>query len=622
MQPGRNEPCPCGSGKKYKRCCAQQPATPRRAADIESAALDAHNNKGNALVERGDYPEAVACYRRVLARRPRDAEVHSNLGNGLRLLGRHDDAIASCRQALRLDGTLSAAHNNLGMALAAAGQSGALDCYRQAVAFDAGNLDALNNLGNALRDAGELKQAVESFRAALALAPARAATHYNLGNALLDGGQLDAAAASYVQALKLQPDYAAVHLTLGMVMRRLGRPSDAETCCRAALALRPNAAEALSFLGELRADRGEFVEARELFERAMALDPDFPNAWVGFAAHGRLSYADTGWLAGVERLLAARLPLRHEISLRYALGKYFDDVKQYDQAFEQYRRANESSRRHASGWDAARTRQRVDAMRAGFDASTRRRLAGYANPSARPVFVVGMPRSGTSLTEQILASHPAVFGAGELTFWDTATAAYQAAELASPGAGAQLLPAMTAAYLERLQSASGDAQRVVDKMPANFMNLGLIHAALPQARIIHMQRHPFDTCLSIYFQYFSTTHPYANDLDDLAGYYREYTRMMQHWRGALPAETLLEVPYEGLIEDQAGWSRRMVQFLGLTWDPRCLDFHRTPRVVITTSKWQVRQKIHAASAGRWKNYAKFIAPLESALPPHDVAGRS
>jgi hypothetical protein len=168
---------------------------------------------------------------------------------------------------------------------------------------------------------------------------------------------------------------------------------------------------------------------------------------------------------------------------------------------------------------------------------------------------------------------------------------------------------VSAGYLAHLTSLSSTALRVVDKMPANFMNLGSIHAAFPNARIIHMRRHPIDTCLSIYFQYFSSTHPYANDLENLAHYYGEYVRITDHWRAMLPPTTLLEVPYESLVEDQEGWSRRMVEFIGLPWDPRCLDFHQTQRAVITTSKWQVRQKIHTASAGRWRNYQPFVGPL-------------
>ena len=160
-----------------------------------------------------------------------------------------------------------------------------------------------------------------------------------------------------------------------------------------------------------------------------------------------------------------------------------------------------------------------------------------------------------------------------------------------------------------------DAERVIDKMPANFMNVGLINLALPQARILHMERHPVDTCLSIYFQHFANNHPYANDLATLAHYYAQYRSLVAHWRSVLPPENWLDVPYEGLVADQEGWTRRMLEFLGLPWDPRCLEFHRTNRVVITTSKWQVRQKIHAASCGRWHHYERHLGPLRELMAP-------
>ena len=217
-----------------------------------------------------------------------------------------------------------------------------------------------------------------------------------------------------------------------------------------------------------------------------------------------------------------------------------------------------------------------------------------------------------SLTEQILASHSAVFGAGELTFWHGAFVRLERAGLFG-GAGISQLPEVIGNYLGRLTAVGNGAQRVIDKMPANFLYAGLIHAAFPKARFIHMQRHPVDTALSIYFQNFFNIGPYANDLDDLAHYYREYVRITDHWRAVLPATAWLDVPYESLIEDTEGWTRRMLDFAGLPWDPACLDFHRTERVVITASKWQVRQKIHSASAGRWRHYAKFVEPLQRLL---------
>ncbi len=590
----------------------------RRALLNNPRSVETRNDLGNALLELGEHAEAVACFEQALAAKPNDAKLHNNLANALGRSGRMQESQASAQRALALDPQLAAAHNTLGAALAALGQPGlAVANYRRALTLDPLQVEWFENLGNALRDLGELKEALGCFRRAVELDPDRAAGHFNLGNVLLDFGQLDQAAASYSRALRLQPGFAAAHLTLSMARRRQGLTADAEACCEAALAITPESAEALSFLGELRADRGRFAEALTLFRRAIELDPYFPSAWIGIATHHKMTGGDAAWLDGVQAVLAKGLPLRHEVSLRHALGKYFDDVGEYPQAFASYAQANELTKRYGAAYDRGAVARRVDRNIERFDRQRLHAASSRGVSSELPVFIVGMPRSGTTLAEQILASHGDVFGAGELTFWDNAAAAFAAVAgdtaAGDPAAGAGMISRMAAACLERLQAIGGGVRRVVDKMPANFLNLGLIYAALPAARIIHMRRHPIDTCLSIYFQTFSTTHPYANDLDNLAHYYQEYARMMQHWREVLPATTLLEVPYEALVADQEAWTRRMVEFIGLPWDPSCLEFHRTERVVITSSKWQVRQKMHAASAGRWRNYADFVGPLHGLL---------
>jgi hypothetical protein len=205
-----------------------------------------------------------------------------------------------------------------------------------------------------------------------------------------------------------------------------------------------------------------------------------------------------------------------------------------------------------------------------------------------------------------------VFGAWELTYFGTETAA-DYSRAAAAGSGLDLtisqLHRLSADYLELLQRLSGDMARVVNKWPTNFFFLGLIHAVLPRAQIIHMQRDPRDTCLSIYFQQFEAANTYANDLDDLAHYYREYERLMNHWASTLSKDAMLHVPYEQLVEDPESWSRRMVEFLGLEWNVRCLDFHRTERAVVTASRWQVRQGMSKSSVGRWRNYERYIGPL-------------
>jgi len=578
----------------------------RQALQGEPRSVEAHNNLGNAYLELGEPENAVAAYGRALELRPDAAQIHCNRGNALRQLGRFDEAQAASARAIALDPALAMAHNNLGLCLAARGERArAAASYREAVRLNPRYPEALTNLGNVLLESGERREALAAYRAALDLDPQRAESHAKLGSALFEARQLEAAAHSFRRALALEPRHDESHLGLAGVLRLQGAGAEAEASCRAVLARSPGSSQALLLLGELYADRGQFAQALELYEQALAADAACALAYCGIAAQRRMTAGDAAWRSAVEGLLAQSLPLGHEIALRYALGKYFDDLGQFDDAFASYRQANELTKRYGAGYDRARLARRVTQLTSSFDAARLRRAEPGASDSEVPVFVVGMPRSGTSLVEQILASHPQVLGAGEVRFWDEAYESWAAAAPAGPGVGAGL----ARDYLARVGARRVGAHRVIDKMPANFLYAGLIHAVFPRAHIIHLRRDPLDTCLSIYFQNFFNTNPYSNDLGNLAHYYGEYLRVMRHWRAALPAGSLLEVPYEGLVADQERWTRRMLEFIGLAWDARCLDFHRTERVVITASRWQVRQKLHAASAGRWRNYAQHVGPL-------------
>ena len=594
---------------------AEAVALYQRALAADSRRADAHNNLGNAYLELGRYAEAVDCYRAAGKLRPDAVEVLGNLGVALRHLGRTDEALAATRRALALEPRLAVAHDNLGALLLAGGQrDAAIASFRKAVELQPGFVDALNHLGGALRDEGQRAEAVVLHRRATEADPASVESHWMLGTALFDLKQTREAIESFRRALELDPRFAPAHLGLGMALRQQRRPVEAEASCRDALAVDPDYVDALAFLGELEADHGRFAEAESLFRRAIALQPDFAAAYFSIASHRRMTEEDHEWLAGAQALAAKALPLGQRISLEYALGKYWDDTRDYDRAFASYRQANELTKRYGASYDRDRLERTVDRLIERFDADFLRSLEPFGSPSELPVLVVGMPRSGTSLAEQILASHPDAAGAGEVAFWDRAYGAFGKAGFDAEAA-ARVLPDVARDYLAVLREATGGAERVVDKMPANFLYLGLVHAAFPRARILHMRRHPLDTCLSIYFQNFFGMGPYANDLDNLAHYYEQYTRVTRHWRAVLPAEALLEVPYEALIEDQEGWTRRMLEFVGLPWDPKCLDFHQTDRVVITASKWQVRQKIHAASAGRWRHYEGHVAPLRRLLEP-------
>ena len=632
-------------GEKFEAAAASY----RRALDLSPRHAAVCNNLGNALRGLGRTDEAVACYRQAIEQNPRFAEAYSNLGNALRSLARLEEAAANYHRALEIKPQYPEAWNNLGNVLLDLKQfAAAVTCYRSALALKADLVEAHSNLGNSLRALGQLEEAVASYARALELKPDFAAAHSNLGDTLRDLGlpaeaaaharlatelapeiagahntlanalrdlcRLEEAEACYRRAVSLEPRLAEGWINLGLLLRQRGLAAEADACAQRALEARPLFAPALALSAELRADAGEFAAAENLFRRAVELDPDLPEGWAGIAHLRRMTQSDAAWAEQALKVAQRRLPARQEVYLRFAIGKYFDDVKQHAQAFENFQRAHELSRTFGAKYEQRQQTLIVDRLIETYAGAWTRDARAAASASQRAVFIVGMPRSGTTLAEQILASHPAVFGAGELPFWGNAMQEYAAAKLHG-AAGRELVARFGDDYLKLLGTLSAQAERVVDKMPANFWCLGLIHDALPNARIIHMQRDPIDTCLSIYFQHFNSALLYANDLQDLAHFYREYRRIMAHWSSMLPQEAMLEVPYESLVEDQEAWSRKMLQFIGLPWDPRCLDFHQTSRSVMTLSNWQVRQKMNRSSIQRWKNYEPFIGPLLT-LPRH------
>jgi tetratricopeptide (TPR) repeat protein len=626
-------------------------ASCERALALRPNFAAALGNLANAERARGALVAATAGYRRVIALEPGLAEAHRNLGSALLEAGEREEAIASLRRAIELRPEFHAAVTQLARALTAVGRgaeaiphyerllarnpgSDILDefatllaglgryeasanGYRDLLARAPGNARLHANLGHVLHCLGEFRAAIEHCGRAIELERRLPEAHLHLGNSLLALNALHEADAAYRAGLEIAPDHAALHTARAMVERALGRIEDAQASARRAFALRPDVADTLALLGSLAIDHGRFDEAEDWLRRALDIDPGLPEALASLASVRKMSRADAPWRDAAERVLVRGLPVAHAINLHHALGKYYDDVDDPDAAFRHHRTANDIARRCRQRYDRAEMVQRVTRTLAAFDRNALAALRSGGPASERPVFVVGMPRSGTSLTEQILASHPQVHGAGELLYWIFAADAERAAKpeqrAVNPEQRAAMIAELGRAYLEGLAVQAPDASRVVDKLPVNFSNAGLIHAALPGARFIHLERSALDTCLSIYFQGFSAAHPYATDFGDLAHYYHEYRRLMAHWRSVLPPQTLLEVRYEDLVDDPEGWSRRMLAHIGLPWDPRCLEFHRTDRPVLTASNWQVRQPIGKSSVGRWRRYERFIGPLREAL---------
>jgi tetratricopeptide (TPR) repeat protein len=483
----------------------------------------------------------------------------------------------------------------------------AITSYGRLLKLNPRHASAFNNLGAALCKVGRYREAEQHFHRAIGLKPGYSDAHSNLGAMLGFRGHFPESENSLRRALKLKPTHVDARSTLGLTLLSLGRPSDAKAQFEAVLKIAPRHAYALLGMGQVAKAEGRFDEAEALFRRVLEADPNMPGAWAALVGLRKMT-SDAGWLQRAEEVAASGIAPMEEAGVRFAIGKYYDDVADFNRAFHSYQRANGLLKALAGDYERdARTRFVDDLIRV-YTRETISRIEGGTSASVKPIFVVGMMRSGTSLAEQIIASHPAVKGAGELGFWSDAVHRHETAIRQGP-LGESLRKKLAQEYLRTLTGHAVDALRIVDKAPVNSDYLGVIHSVLPKARMIYMRRDPIDTCLSCYFQQFSTALNFTMDLSDLAHYYREHQRLIAHWRAVLAPGTILDVPYEELVADQRGWTRKILDFLGLEWDERCLDFQNTQRTVATASSWQVRQKIYKDSVQRSRNYKRFIGPL-------------
>lgn len=543
-----------------------------------------HNSLGAVRYARGELEAAIECFQRALGLEPRHAEAHVNLIGVLRAQGNIDEALKQCRKALELTPDSAELQYTVGVLLG---------------------------------DQERLDEAINAFRHALRIRPDYSEAHNNIGVALQKKDKFEEAFNHYEEALRLQPGYAEAHHNMGSVLHDTGRLDEAVNHFRQALHHKPDYAEAHNSMGAVLLDMGRLDEAINHFEQALRLNPDYGRAYCNLMAAGTYIERDKDRLCEMEHRLKGNISIEDRIALSFALGKAYDDLKMFDAAFRHYRSANElKGNRFDAQEHTAYTAKLMHTFSKEFFAE--RTFLG--SPSELPIFIIGMPRSGTTLVEQIISTHPRVFGAGELEDITHMVAALpeklaastpypQCAVLIDQNSAQQLAET----YLEGLVTLSNDLtlDRVTDKMPANFLHLGLICLLFPKARIIHCRRDPLDVCLSCYFHDF-TKLLFTNDLRSLGIYYREYKRLMEHWDTVLHA-TMMEVYYEELVERQQEISKAIIRFCGLEWDDRCLAFHKNDRPVRTASNWQVRQPIYYSSVGRWKNYDMYLDPLKKAL---------
>jgi tetratricopeptide (TPR) repeat protein len=595
-------------------------AAGRRALAIDPNLPQALNNVGIVHYERGEFDDAVAHYRRALALAAGYAEAHSNLGNALRAQKKYDEALIAYRQARELRPDYADAINNMGTALREMGRLGeAESTYRHALALRPNDPGVLNNLALALKDNEQFDEAIALLSRSLAADPNNVKTLTYLALIRLEQKLVPVAEIAAQRAISLAPDDPEALNAMGLVRFEQQNADAALALFHRALELKPDLADTHNSIGNILKEDGKLAAARAEYERAVELDPRETAYYFNLADSKKFAEGDAH-LVAMENLArnAGTLSNTAQSRLNFALAKAYDDLGRRDEAFRCMREGN-ALKRARIDYDEARMFGYFDRIRATFDRDLIRTKTGGC-PSALPVFVVGMPRSGTTLIEQILASHPDVYGAGEL-----ADLGWMAGRMRDASGNAirypEDMPALTPdqlrgfgkTYVEGLEARAPDTKRVTDKMPANFLFLGLIHLALPGARIIHVMRDPRDTCLSCYSKLFSAPQDFTYDLRELGRYYRKYDELMTHWREVLPKGRMLEVRYEDVVADLDASARRIVDHCGLDWNPACIAFHEAKRPVRTASASQVRRPIYRSSAGRWRDYQKHLGPLLSAL---------
>jgi len=530
----------------------------------------------------GDYPTAVACLTQAVKQAPADPQVHYNLGVALHGAGNPVDAVAALEQAVRLDPDYAA---------------------------------ALYNLAVIYFELGQYVQAEEACRKAIELAPGLAQARLYLGEILTRQRRYSVAVSSFQKAYEMDRENPGYLVALVRSLHEERRTEEAIQLLQGSLDKFPHETSLISLLGELLRVAGRIEESEKLYQQALSRQQDMSSVLFNYSRIRKFSKQDENIIRQIEKSLSdCNLPDDSRMTLCFALGKIYDDCNEYDKAFENYRTANNLKHKLVK-YNRVSYEKQIDETISVFNRDFFTDFAYCGSEQRLPVFIFGMPRSGTTLTEQIISAHPEVAGADELTYFQSLCKQIPRllqSDLPWPGCCSSLNK--TAAdqivrhYLELLRRYSPAAKLITDKMPQNYYYLGLIGVLFPGAPLIHCRREPLDVCLSIYFQNFTKFHSYAFDLLDIGHKYLQYERLMAHWRQVLP-QPLLEVRYEDLVTDQERMSRALIDFCGLEWDAGCLDFYRHKRDVRTASSWQVRQPIYSGSVSRWKNYEKHLGPL-------------
>lgn len=471
-------------------------------------------------------------------------------------------------------------------------------------------LERLMAQGGLFERGGRFAEANACYQAASNLRPSELGPRLALAKLLLAAGNAHAAVGALGCLDSLQPPSPEACVVLAQALLECGRSDEAEPQLQAAIALSEASPEAHAMLGQWLHSRGRFDEAERHFARAIEFDERLPVAWHGWTSCRRLTPADAASVERLERVF--RQASGHDaMVLAYSLGKAREDLGEFEAAmtaFEQANRLAFQANLHGRAFDAAKTERTFELTKTRFDAVTLERRRKFGASGDRPVFVVGMIRSGTTLLEQMLASHPDIAGAGELPFWlqhadglNRADGAFDVAAIGELGRR----------YLAMAGELAKGKRFLVDKMPFNYQVLGAIHMALPDARIVHIRRDPVATALSIWTTLFGVSPAFAHERGSIVAAFRLYESLMDHWRSVLPADRLFELRYEDLVASPEIELRRILSFLGLDWDDACLRHELSTRAVHTPSRWQARQPVYTHSIERRRNFEPWLGEFRA-----------
>ncbi len=583
-----------------------------KAISIRPKYADAHNNKGVTLKDLGKLDQAIVAFNRALSVKPNYSNAHYNIGNTLREQGQLHEAIAAYKEALLLKPDYVDAYNNAGVAFKDNGElEMALEAYKKALSIKPNFAEAYNNMGVALREQGEMEMALEAYKKALSIEPDYVEAHNNMGFALQSQGKLDEALEAYNKALLLKSDFAEAYNNMGITLKEKGEPAMALEAYNKALSLKPDFAEAHNNVGITLQDQGNLEEAKEAYRKALILKPYFAEAHRHLSAIKKYTINDPHFIQVKDMYKKQGLDEVSKGNLSFALAKMHEDIGEFDSAFKYLSEGN-ALRKKFINYSIDQDKNRFKAFKRTQQNLLAKSLKINENSiNLKPIFILGMPRSGTSLVEQIISSHSKVTGAGELKYISKYGFKLSAGV---SSANTKTVREFREKYLFELSKISHCNDFVTDKMPQNFCFIPLICAAFPEAKIIHIRRDPRATCWSNYKQYFvSKDLLYCYDLQDVVAYYKLYSDLMKFWDSEY-CNRIYNLSYEKLTINQEKETKKLIKHLGIEWEKACLSPHKNRRSVKTASQQQVRQKIYQGSSNAWRKYEPFLDGAFDTLP--------